>query len=219
MVSGLSWRRTFISLHVAFALLCLLAARRLAAFDHDFDRLVFYRILMSSWGDAIQRWCDVIAQSGSLPSILLITTAVAAWLCRRRQWARLLAWLTLVAGCYALDTGLKAVFHRGRPLNMLDLPGWSFPSGHTLNATAMYGMIAYLLWDRVPPARRWLLAAAAGAAVSVTHTALLIPGYYFPSDVAAGYLIGVAWLAACVRLSKAAQDADSSNTPAPPVAA
>ncbi len=63
---------------------------------------------------------------------------------------RLLAFglVLAIAGNGILNTTLKAIFERVRPVHdqaIATAAGWSFPSGHTSGSLVTYGMIAYVL--------------------------------------------------------------------------
>lgn len=75
----------------------------------------------------------------------------------------------------------------------------SFPSGHTLNATVVAGVVGYLIWLR----RHAIAAKVASIAVPVLIalvvglTRILLGAHWF-TDVLAGWLLGAAWLALVV---------------------
>lgn len=84
----------------------------------------------------------------------------------------------------------KIPFQRPRPTNeptLIEVSGWSFPSGHAMNSVIFYGMIAYL------PARHihsW------GLRVGVIACSLSIA--FCASDVMAGCAGGLVWLCICI---------------------
>ena len=110
-------------------------------------------------------------------------------------------WVLAVAGNGLLNSGLKQVFGRSRPLHGYGFvlePGFSFPSGHSSGAVVAYGMLAYLALRLLPP--RWHLAAvllALALAYTVAASRLFLR-VHFGSDVLAGVASGSAWLAACI---------------------
>jgi undecaprenyl-diphosphatase len=128
---------------------------------------------------------------------------MAGLLAWRREWRKLAVWIIFFAGCVALVYSLKHLFDRVQPLNMQDLPRGSFPSGHTLLATSVYGMIVYLAWDMLAPRWRPWLVAMAPLLLASTVTGLLLPGYHFISDVLGGYTLGVIWMLCCVAILRA----------------
>jgi undecaprenyl-diphosphatase len=126
--------------------------------------------------------------------------AVAAWLLwRGARAAALWATVTVVVGSL-LGVALKLLVQRSRPV--LDEPvsaasGYSFPSGHALNAALGVTILLVLLW-RPLARRRWRAAALAVGVLLVLATCLdrLLLGVHFPTDVLAGTLTGVLVVAA-----------------------
>lgn len=141
----------------------------------------------------------VATDLGSAVTSWVLLSLTTAWLLVRRA-PRLALWVTVTGlGAAVLDPAIKALVARARPLvevPVASAPGASFPSGHALGATVTYGVLVLVFLPAVPPrARRAVLAAAVGVVllVGVTRVAL---GVHHPSDVLAGWLLGVLWLAA-----------------------
>jgi undecaprenyl-diphosphatase len=128
-----------------------------------------------------------------------IVTVVALWLLLRERRVRLATWVLITLwGGALLGVVLKAVVGRARP-DLADAVaregGLSFPSGHALGATVACGLLILVLGPLLPRRWRpagWGLAVLAVATVCFARVGL---GVHFLSDVTAGVLIGVAWLA------------------------
>jgi membrane-associated phospholipid phosphatase len=190
-ISGIA---VIVAIHLVLVLCLLMARRQVVRLDHAVDRALFEKL-----SEKAEDICYVLLQGGSSHTIAVAGAVVGLWLLVRRRWKRLVAWAMAIGGCVVLDHLLKNLFRRPRPLNMEGWPGWSFPSGHVMAVTAVFGMLAYLV-SLEPWGVRWkrALSAATGTLVVVTAVALLLPGYHFLSDLLAGYFVGVAWLAVCV---------------------
>lgn len=128
--------------------------------------------------------------------------AVAAVLLWRGQRPLTLGWVAALAGIGTLNTLLKNLFERARPVNLhgldVNVHGWSFPSGHSSGTVVAFGMLAYVVLRLV--ASRWqlpVLLAAAAVAFTTGSSRVLLQVHY-ASDVVAGFALGLAWLAVCV---------------------
>ncbi len=122
------------------------------------------------------------------------------WWRRLRQEALVL--MVAMAGAGALNTLLKMHFRRVRP----DIPwafvhehSFSFPSGHSVYAVVLYGTLAYLGMRYLRPLgwRVAIVLAAAGLILGIGFSRIYL-GAHYPSDVAAGYLVGSIWLIAVI---------------------
>ena len=137
--------------------------------------------------------------------ILALTMLAAVALLWRRDSRGLLLLLAVVPVGATLNHLLKHTIQRPRPglEHAVDaVTDFGFPSGHAANATLLYGCVAVLL---VPHLRSrgariaFVLAAVLAAAlVSCSRVAL---GAHRLSDVVAGMLLGIAWLALCLVLA------------------
>lgn len=126
----------------------------------------------------------------------VITGLVLWW---KRCWYRLLALALVVPGGMALLPLLKMAFHRQRPnfeAALSIFQGYSFPSGHTLAATLLYGLLAVFAVLAVP-AWRWRAPAVLGAVAMVLLVGFsrVYLGAHYVSDVLGALAAGVAWLA------------------------
>ncbi|WP_094745739.1 phosphatase PAP2 family protein [Kitasatospora purpeofusca] len=129
----------------------------------------------------------------------LLIAATVGWLLWRRAW-RLAVWAAATVTASGL-TGLavKVTVARARPAlpdPVAHAPGFSFPSGHAMTAATCWAVL--LLVFAPVLGRRWLPAARTAAVISVlgvgcTRIAL---GVHWVSDVLAGWLLGLALVAA-----------------------
>jgi undecaprenyl-diphosphatase len=137
------------------------------------------------------------------PLILAPVVALAAILLwRRRQKDDAVLVVAAALGGMALDELMKLHFKRLRP----DVPwafvhehSFSFPSGHSVMAIVMYGVIVYKTREKLRSnlARATLMTGAFLMVVGIGLSRVYL-GVHYPSDVAGGYFVGAVWLGAVI---------------------
>jgi len=123
-------------------------------------------------------------------------TAIAMY----RQGRKHDAWTVLVStgGAMIINTALKNVFQRQRPVEMarrIALPNsHSFPSGHSLLSAATYPIVAHHLVQDASVATQALAHTLAGVTILSVGFSRVYFGVHFPSDVLGGFAAGLGWL-------------------------
>jgi membrane-associated phospholipid phosphatase len=116
---------------------------------------------------------------------------------RRRGYSINIALMGI--GSTILLNALKLIFHRHRPgpALLFNLHTYSFPSGHSVSSIIFVSVLCWLLWRTGRPVIfKWLLSALLFLfAVTVGFSRIAL-GVHYPSDVLAGILLGISWVAA-----------------------
>lgn len=145
--------------------------------------------------------------TGTVVMMIVAVSGLFLWLTKHRYSALLL--LVATGGGILLNGLLKLGFGRPRP-QIFDwgtqVASWSFPSGHAMSATVVYGTVAYLA-TRLQVRRLHRVITLACAAIVIVLIALsrLYLGVHYPSDVIAGVIIGLAWAGFCMATLEAIQ--------------
>jgi membrane-associated phospholipid phosphatase len=165
-----------------------LAPKTNIPFVGEFDLSVFH------WMDDIRngvltllaRFLNVLG--GGMVTIPL-RVAVAVWLAFRRRWRAFATWVITWAAAELILSAAKAFFHRGRPpFPLVDVVGFSFPSGHAVAGAATAVALVLVLLPAGPARRRWEFVAI-GFAFVMALSRVYLNAHWF-SDVVAGVLLG-----------------------------
>jgi undecaprenyl-diphosphatase len=136
------------------------------------------------------------------PTVLgLATLAVCGFLLLQRM-ARTATFVFIATiGGWFLNETLKEVFQRARPAivpHLQNVMTLSFPSGHAMNSAAVYltlGALTMRLADR--RVTKLYCMAAAMLLTFLVGTSRIFLGVHYPTDVLAGWLLGMTWALAC----------------------
>jgi membrane-associated phospholipid phosphatase len=138
--------------------------------------------------------------AGTIGMPIIAVTAIVVLAAVRRSWTPVILIAAAGGGSLLMTVVGKGIIARNRPPLSDAVPPFeyspSFPSGHTLNAVAVIGIIAYLvvLRRRTTTARVAIIGAAALFALFVGLSRVFL-GHHWFTDVLAGWLLGGAWLA------------------------
>ncbi len=138
--------------------------------------------------------------AGTVVWLVVIVASVFLWSTRHRYSAALL-WISMI-GAGLINSSLKAFFARPRP----QLFEWrapyagesSFPSGHSMGSAVAYLSLAYMVarLETSKGLRRFTYVVAVIIIVAVGITRMYL-GVHYPSDVMAGWAMGVVWMIFC----------------------
>lgn len=135
------------------------------------------------------------AIGGGAPALgIALVVALALALRGLRTGAALVAVSELVV--VLLVEPLKSGFHEARPaLFGVHDAGYGFPSGHAAQSMALAASLVIALW---PMARRVPLASAAALYTFAVGVSRIYLGAHYPSEVVAGWCLGLAVVCALV---------------------
>jgi len=113
----------------------------------------------------------------------------------------LILFVSVLVGTPIINQILKQFFHRARPdlHRLIEAGGYSFPSGHAMNAFAVYGIIAFLLWHHIPThlGRTILILISSGFIIMIGASRIYL-GVHYPSDIIGGYFASAFWLSSAI---------------------
>jgi undecaprenyl-diphosphatase len=144
---------------------------------------------------------NAVSWLGRPPFLAAVATIAAVYVLRhgRRRLAAFVVTTAVLGGL--VDTAVKVLVNRPRPV--LDNPlahafGKSFPSGHAMSSTVVYGALLLVFLPVVPRrGRPWAVAATVTLVLAIATSRIAL-GVHFLSDVLGGVVLGLAWLVASV---------------------
>lgn len=168
--------------------------------NHSTDHTVLKWVSLHITPDRTS-WMKAISFLGThkflIPANLLLIAVLLLY--KKRELA--LTTLLVALSSLGLMSLLKNLFQRTRPADPLvdGITNYSFPSGHALMSVAFYGLLIWII--RRHTANKWLRNGATGFLVVL----ILLIGFsrvylrvHYPTDVIAGYCIGICWLWCCL---------------------
>ncbi len=164
----------------------------------DKPLLAFMIGIRTPWlNDAATAYTDV-AGVVIMPIIAVVTMLFLA--VRRRSWTPIILVVAAGGGSLLLTIAGKDIVGRARPDLADAVPPYetspSFPSGHTLNAVAIAGILAYLLLLRQHRRVTRVLSIAVAVVLAVTlGISRVYLGHHWFTDVLAAFFLSGSWLA------------------------
>lgn len=138
-----------------------------------------------------------ITALGSTTVLSLLIAIILLFFFLKRKYQYIYHLCFAAVGSAILTEALKLFFERPRPdthLRLVEVSGYSYPSGHSLASAAIYFTIAVILCHDFQKAKQKILIVSAFlfliALISISRIYL---GVHYFSDVLAGVLLGICW--------------------------
>jgi undecaprenyl-diphosphatase len=142
-----------------------------------------------------------ITALGSPTVIGLTVIAVSGFLVLHGMWRNGLFVAFAAGSAFVIDEALKQFFQRARPdvvPHLRDVVTMSFPSGHALMSAVVYltlGALSMRIAGR--QLTRFYCMAIAMLITALVGASRVYLGVHYPTDVIAGWLIGLSWALLC----------------------
>lgn len=134
---------------------------------------------------------------GSGAGLSILTAFLCVFFFLKQKFSLVAHTFLAAIGASVLTSALKFYFERSRPdvsLRLVDVQGFSYPSGHSLASAAIYFTCAILVTKQfsglMSRSVLWIFFLALIGTIGFTRIYL---GVHFFSDVIAGIMIGIAW--------------------------
>jgi undecaprenyl-diphosphatase len=136
----------------------------------------------------------VVTAIGATPTVAVVDACLFALSLWQRRYRTAAFAAVIGVGGWALRLGILSAVARPRPDHALwDATGYSFPSGHTTNATLMLILIGVVAWPALRSAgRRGFVVGATILALAVALSRV-VGGVHWPTDVLGGLLLAIGY--------------------------
>jgi undecaprenyl-diphosphatase len=200
------WRRTEL-LRARWSLIAALAALAIGAFVElteeltegeldAFDRAVLAQVIALRAPILNGPAVDLTAL-GSLTVLTLLVAGATLFLFLARDYRAVTQLLIVAIAGGMISSLLKRVIERARPdelSRLVEVSSYSYPSGHSFSSASIYLTLAIVLTSRMPTTfGRTLLIALALLLATTIGASRAYLGVHYPSDIAAGLLLGAGW--------------------------
>lgn len=111
----------------------------------------------------------------------------------------------LALNCVVTNTIIKYIFRRSRPdeLRLIDIGGYSFPSGHSMITITIYGYLLYLvICSKMRKSLKILLSTILCCIIVSICISRIYVGVHYASDVLGGFVLGLIELLLTIHLSR-----------------
>lgn len=171
----------------------------------EFDSVV-YNFLVNNRNEVLNNFFKIITQFGSAIVLIIITILCVIFIRDKKYKILVPANLVTIA---IINIVLKNFFLRPRPneLRLIEETGYSFPSGHAMASTAFYGLIIYIVHEKVEnKILRNTICIMLGLLILLISISRIYVGVHYTSDVIAGTCFSIAYLILITRLIKSQND-------------
>ena len=171
----------------------------------EFDSVV-YNFLVNNRNEALNNFFKIITQFGSALFLIIITILCVIFIRDKKYKILVPANLVTIA---IINIVLKNFFLRPRPdeLRLIEETGYSFPSGHAMASTAFYGLLIYIVHEKVEnKILRNTICIMLGLLILLISISRIYVGVHYTSDVIAGTCFSIAYLILITRLIKSQND-------------
>ncbi|MGG1632188.1 phosphatase PAP2 family protein [Rossellomorea sp. NRS-1567] len=119
----------------------------------------------------------------------------------KKDFIGIITVVVLVAGSNVLNKAIKGLMERERPPFSHGEEGFSFPSGHAMVGLVFLLVIAYFISREISSTGMKVTLFILAIILSLlTGISRIVEQAHYPSDVAAGYLLGYAFFVLCIFL-------------------
>lgn len=178
------WLLLIAALCVFISLAYALKTNRLSSFDQR-----IYTFISTLITPSMTPLMQCITEFGGTAGMIFLCAVGAVCLRLMKKSVLAVCMISNLAITAASNVVLKHLFIRPRPsgYRLIEISGYSFPSGHSMASMAFYGFLIYLVWHNVESKwQRYLLCALLSGLICLIMVSRIYLGVHYASDVLAG---------------------------------
>jgi membrane-associated phospholipid phosphatase len=180
------------------------------AFSFDRSLLLWIHQFANPQLDGLMLFITALGDPGTVITVFISTIV---WLGMKRRYTDAIGFLIICTGGVLINQVMKLFFAKPRPelwTRLISETSFSFPSGHAVGSMVVYGFIGYILAREFPVYQRYIYAAASILIIAVGFSRLYL-GVHYPTDIIAGYGVGILWLITCLKVKFSRPHSEDNN--------
>lgn len=156
----------------------------------DLNIISYIQNLENEWLTKFYKMITIIADTYQSA---IITILLVALLYIKKYYREALFLTITMSTCGLAMPLLKNIFSRERPnfYRLIEISGYSFPSGHTTSATTMYLTLAIILLSIMKKLNKYFVFSIAVLGIVIIGSSRIYLGVHYPTDVMAGICLGI----------------------------
>lgn len=166
-----------------------------------FDGII-YNFLLNHRNNILNNFFKIMTNFGSAEFLIPLT--ILCIICIKNKKYKIMLPVNLIV-ITSLNIILKNVFVRQRPneLRLIEETGYSFPSGHAMASTAVYGLLLYIVFREVKNKKiRNISCILLAILIFIIDMSRIYVGVHYASDVIAGTCLSIAYLILFIQIMK-----------------
>ena len=197
--------RYIIYISIPFLLIILLiTAKVIAGRELYIDKLAYHLFIEKLRNDKLTTFMK-LATKLSNPEVMIVIAIISILFCIKliKNKKLSLGIILNLAGITIINQILKFIFRRERPTGyrLIEMSGYSFPSGHAMASLAFYGLLIYITKRLVKNKYLKILLITLNIAIIILiGVSRIYLGVHYLSDVLTGYSISIIYLLITTKL-------------------
>lgn len=205
MITKIKNNKKLIYISIPFLLIiALISIKIIKEQELSIDKLAYNILVMQLRGPTLtvlMRTITKLSDTTFIIILAIILTFLFLFQWKNTKIAKLIP-CNLIA-IAALNQILKLIFQRERPIGyrLIEMTGYSFPSGHAMVSMAFYGLLIYIIYRLVKNKKvRNTLIIINVLIIILIGISRVYLGVHYLSDVLTGYSISIIYLLLLIKL-------------------